>query len=76
MINDSRVTARNGGGYDVTTKSGNYHVLDAGVMGWGVYTGPNLDMVFTNDGPLIGAAGPEDLIRGLLKADDSEPARG
>lgn len=67
---DPRVTA-SGAGYTVTTRRGTYHVLDSGVMGWGVYTGRNLDMVFGADGPLIGAAAADDLVKALLDADNA-----
>lgn len=69
-ITDPRVSTYGGSGYEVTTKDGVYRVLDSGVLGWGVYTGQNLDLVFSPDGPVIGAAGPDELVAGLLKADD------
>ncbi len=71
MINDPRVARFGGDGYEVTTTKGVYRVLNAGVMGWGVYTGPNLDLAFTPAGALIGAADPEELIRMLLKTDNN-----
>lgn len=65
---DPRVTAY-GTGYTVTTSQGTHRVLNAGDMGWGVYTGQNLDLLFGEDGPAI-AADANELITGLLKADD------
>lgn len=69
MINDPRVSA-SGDGYTVTTRRGTYRVLNAGVMGWGVYQGPSLDLVFTDTGPAIGAADADELIGALLQADN------
>lgn len=70
MINDPRVTAFGGDGYEVTTSTGTFRVLNAGVMGWGVYTGSNLDLVVTDTGPAIGAADGDELVKALLDADD------
>ena len=67
---DSRVTARENGGWDVTTSQGTYHVLDSEALGWGIFTGQNLDLVFTDGGPVLGAAEPQGLIDALLNADD------
>lgn len=67
---DPRVVARPHGGWDVTTSKGTYHVLDSGLLGWGVFQGPNLDIALTTDERLaIGAADPQDLIRALLDSD-------
>jgi hypothetical protein len=75
MINDPRVTAF-GDGYEVTTRRGVYRVLNAGVMGWGVYQGPNLDMVFDQGGPVIGAADGDELVKALLEQDTSTDSGG
>ncbi len=69
---DPRIAARPNGGFDVTTRQGTYHVLDSGLLGWGVYHGPNLDMVLTDDDRLaIGAAHADDLIKALLDNDNT-----
>ena len=68
---DPRVAARPNGGWDVTTGQGSYHVLHSDAMGWGIYTGPNLDLVFGSDGPAIGAARGEELVKALLDADNA-----
>lgn len=70
---DPRVVARPHGGFDVTTSKCAYHVLDSGLLGWGVFQGPNLDIALTTDERLaIGAADPQDLIRALLDSDTPE----
>jgi hypothetical protein len=66
---DPRVTRRDSG-YTVQLSKRTVYVLDADVLGWGVYTGPNLDLVFTDAGPLLGAATADELIGALLRADN------
>lgn len=70
---DPRVTARPNGGWDVATNKGStYHVLDTGLLGWGIFHGPNLDMALTTDDRLaIGAADADQLIKALLDGDDT-----
>ncbi len=69
---DPRVSPFGGDGWEVSTSQGVYRVLNSGLMGWGVYTGQNLDLVFTDSGPAIGAENADDLIRALL--DNDTPA--
>lgn len=78
LTSDPRVTA-SGSGFRVATSKGTFHVLNADILGWGVYAGRNLDMVFTATGPAIGAADPNELIAALLEQDqvptaEHEPA--
>jgi hypothetical protein len=68
--NDPRVTRR-GSGYTVQLNGQAVHVLDADMLGWGAYTGPNLDLLFTATGPLLGAASADELIGALLQADNA-----
>lgn len=74
---DPRVVARPNGGFDVTTSKGTYHVLDTGMLGWGVFEGPDLDMVLATDERLaIGAASGEGLVQALLDSDTPAAEQG
>ena len=67
---DPRLVADGNGGWIVTTEDGILHILHGGT-GWGIYTGPDLELVFTPDGqPVTGVAEPQELIAALLAADD------
>ena len=68
--NDPRVTRR-GSGYAVQVANQTVYVLDADILGWGAYTGPNLDLMFSDAGPLLGAATADELIGALLQADNA-----
>ncbi len=64
--NDPRVTV-SGNGYAVTVDGTTYRVLHSDVLGWGVYTGPNLDLVYTTDNEwACGLADADDAIALLL----------
>ena len=67
--NDPRVTRR-GSGYAVQLTNQTVYVLDADILGWGAYTGPNLDLMFTSAGPLLGVAAADELIGALLQSDN------
>ncbi len=53
ILNDPQVTEA-GDGYKVAATAGPMHVLPNDTLGWGVYSGPNGDLVTTTQGPLIG----------------------
>jgi hypothetical protein len=65
---DPRVTRR-GSGYTVQLSTQAVHVLETDVLGWGAFTGPNLDMLLTDAGPLVGVATADEVIGALLQTD-------
>ncbi|MBB5872004.1 hypothetical protein F4553_005383 [Allocatelliglobosispora scoriae] len=67
---DPRVTAH-ANGFTVQVGDHFVHVLDSGALGWGAYTGPNLDLIVTAAGPWIGSPTADDLISALLHTDNS-----
>jgi hypothetical protein len=70
-LSDPRVTTRPSGGYTVTAGGHTVHVLNTGAMGWGAYTGPNLELIVTGSGPWIGIPTADALIGVLLQADNA-----
>jgi len=63
---DPRVTSTDTG-YTIDLNGTVYHVLHAKWCGWGIYTGPNLDMVPTTTGGFaIGYPAADDAIRALI----------
>jgi hypothetical protein len=66
---DPRVSTRDGG-YTVHVDGETIHVLPSPALGWGAYTGPNLDLIITTAGPWTGFPTADVLIAALLQADD------
>lgn len=68
ILDDPRVTRfGDSGGYEVTTDGGDmFRVLPNEAMGWGIYYGPNLDLLITQSGPAIGIGSAEEAIGALL----------
>lgn len=66
--NDPRVT-RTGTGFTVTTGDTDYRILPNDTLGWGIYTGPNLDLVIFDSGVLaLGFHTADKAIKALIGA--------
>jgi len=61
---DPRVR-RDRNAYVVTAAGTEYHVLHSG-LGWALYTGPNLDLVMTRNGPAAGYRDADAAIAAIL----------
>lgn len=55
-----------GRGYTVTAGGTRYRVLPSQTLGWGIYTGPNLDLLPAPGGFAIGYQTADDAIGDLL----------
>lgn len=66
ILNDPRVKPFGTDGHEVTTDNGVFQVLPSEALGWGLYVGPKLDMVFSSGGPVIGFESAEAVIEAVL----------
>ncbi len=53
-------------GWTVRVDGRDLRVLPNGAMGWGVYTGPNLEVAMVGGSPAVGYADVEELVGALL----------
>jgi hypothetical protein len=67
ILDNPRVTRLGTSGYEVATDDGPIRVLPNEAMGWGLYVGPKLDLVFTSGGPAIGFDSAEDAIAAVTR---------
>ncbi len=63
---DHPAVSGDGNGFTVQRDGADYRVLPNEAMGWGIYTGPNLDLVFGDNGPAIGFGDADTAIGALL----------
>jgi hypothetical protein len=67
ILDDPRVKPLGADGYQVATDTGIVNVLHSDMLGWGLYTGPRLEMVITGSGPAIGIVSAEAAIKAVLR---------
>ncbi len=66
ILNDSRVKPFGVDGHEVTTDGDPVRVLPNKLMGWGLYTGDRLDVVFIDGAAAIGYESAEAAVEAVL----------